>query len=85
VDDRIANTGFCCLACGGKELCLGYQGTAASMFIPSNMFTLNGYRIRTYVCLKCGHVGQYMSKDRLQKLRERYFQRFLAGLPPDTE
>ena len=66
---------FQCVACGGKELCFGYLGSAATTFVPSGMFTIHGYRFRSYVCLNCGSIGQYIPKDKLDNLREKFKER----------
>jgi hypothetical protein len=66
VDDQ-----FKCLACGSKELCFGYLGTAANVFVPTGVFTIHGYRTRSYVCLKCGNLGHFISKDKLEKLKDK--------------
>lgn len=60
---------FKCLACGSTDLCFGYQGTAANVFVPSGVFTFHGFKTRSYVCLRCGHMGHFMAKDKLEKLR----------------
>ncbi len=69
---------FCCVACGSKNLCFGYIGTATNAFVPSGVFTVHGYRTRSYVCLDCGHISQYLPKDKLDKLKEKFRDR-LAG------
>jgi DNA-directed RNA polymerase subunit RPC12/RpoP len=58
-----------CLACGSTDLCFGYQGTAANVFVPSGVFTFHGFKTRSYVCLRCGQMGHFMAKDKLEKLR----------------
>lgn len=68
---------FKCSACEGTELCFGYQGTAANVFVPTGTFTLHGYRSRSYVCLKCGHMSHYIPKDKLEKLKEKFKARLL--------
>jgi hypothetical protein len=62
---------FKCLACGSTDLCFGYQGTAANVFVPSGVFTFHGFKTRSYVCLRCGHMGHFMAKDKLEKLRAK--------------
>jgi hypothetical protein len=64
-----------CVACGGKEICFGYLGNTPSVFVPSGIFTISGFRIRSYVCLNCGYLGHYIPKDKLQKLKERFVER----------
>jgi len=61
-----------CLACGSTEIVFGYLGGTASVFVPSGVFTMYGYKTRTFVCLKCGQVNQYLSKSKLMKLKEKY-------------
>lgn len=68
----MAVDGIKCPCCESKELCFGYLGTPPDVFVPTGVFTLHGYRTRSYVCLKCGHVGQFLSRDKLDKLRQRY-------------
>ena len=65
-----------CLHCGGTELCFGYQGTAANVFVPSGTFTFHGYRTRSYVCLKCGQMGQFLTKEKLDKLKDKFRTEF---------
>ena len=60
-----------CVACGSQKLCFGYLGTAANAFIPSGIFTIHGFRSRAYVCFDCGYVGQYISKEKMEKLKEK--------------
>ena len=60
-----------CVACGSTHLCFGYIGTSSNAFVPSGVFTLHGYRTRSYVCLDCGHVSQYLPKDKIDKLKEK--------------
>jgi hypothetical protein len=67
---------FKCLACGSTDLCFGYQGTAANVFVPSGVFTFHGYKTRSYVCLRCGQMGHFMAKDKLDKLREKIKDHF---------
>ena len=43
--------------------------------MPSGIFTIHGYRIRSYVCLNWGSIGQYISKDKLDNLREKFKER----------
>jgi hypothetical protein len=64
--------GFGCAICGGKEVCFGYLGTAGTNFVPSGTFTISGFRIRSYVCLNCGHIWQYLPQDKVEKLREKF-------------
>ncbi len=71
-----AQMDYKCLVCGGTDLCFGYVGTPANVFVPTGTFTFHGFKTRSYVCLKCGNVGHFMSKDRLQKLRERFSTQF---------
>ncbi len=63
---------FKCLNCGSTELCFGYLGTTSNVFVPTGVFTVHGYRTRSYVCLKCGYMGNYLPKDKLEKLREKF-------------
>lgn len=65
------NDHFKCPACGSTELCFGYFGTSSNVFVPSGIFTFHGYRTRSFVCLKCGHLSQFIPKDKLMKLREK--------------
>lgn len=65
----MVNEKFKCLSCGSTDLCFGYQGTAANVFVPSGVFTFHGYRTLSYVCLRCGQMGHFMAKDKLEKLR----------------
>lgn len=67
----MVNEKFKCLACGSTDLCFGYQGTAANVFVPSGMFTFHGFKTRSYVCLRCGQMGHFMAKDKLEKLRAK--------------
>lgn len=67
---------FKCTACGGTDLCFGNLGTGTNSFIPSGVFTVYGFRIRSFVCLKCGHVQNYIPKDKLQRLRQRFRTRY---------
>jgi len=60
-----------CLACGSTDLCFGYQGTATNVFVPTGVFTFHGYKTRSYVCLRCGQMGHFMAKDKLEKLRAK--------------
>ena len=62
---------FMCTACGSTDLCYGYLGTAANVFVPTGVFTIHGYRTRSYVCLRCGFVGNFIAKDKLEKLKEK--------------
>ena len=65
-----------CLICGSTDFCFGYQGAASNVFVPSGMFTIHGYRTRSYVCLNCGHMGNYIAKDKLERLREKLKDQF---------
>jgi hypothetical protein len=65
-----------CVSCGSTELCFGYLGTAANVFVPTGVFTLHGFKTRSYVCLKCGQMGQYIPKDKLEKLKEKLGSHF---------
>lgn len=66
------NATFKCLSCGSTELCFGYLGTTANVFVPTGIFSVHGYRIRSYVCMKCGQMGNYLPKDKLEKLKEKF-------------
>jgi hypothetical protein len=61
-----------CVACGGEHLCFGYIGPVKNVFIPSGLFTIAGFRIRSFVCLDCGHVSQYMSAETVKKLKNKF-------------
>lgn len=60
-----------CVACGSKDLCFGYLGGGINFFIPSNIFTVNGFKTRSYVCLNCGFITQYISQDKLEKIKKK--------------
>lgn len=62
---------FKCTQCGSTDLCFGYLGTAANVFVPTGFWTLHGYRTRSFVCLKCGSLGHYIPQHKLVKLREK--------------
>jgi hypothetical protein len=64
--------GFSCVQCGCTELCYGYLGLSGRTFVPSGIFTAHGIRTRSYVCLHCGYIGQYIPKDNLEKLKEKF-------------
>lgn len=66
------NRPYSCLACGSSRLVFGYLSGGASLFVPSGIFTMNGFKTRTYVCLDCGQLGHFLSQERLTKLREKY-------------
>ncbi len=66
--------GFHCPACGNKDICFGYFGTAANTFVPSGVFTVGGFRTRAYVCLQCGTISQYIPVDKLEKLKEKFLE-----------
>jgi hypothetical protein len=72
MDDKIDKIVHKCSACGGSDIVFGYLGGTSNIFVPSGVFTMNGFRTRTFVCLKCGHVNQYLSKLKLEKLREKF-------------
>jgi Zn ribbon nucleic-acid-binding protein len=65
---------FSCVACGGENLCFGYLGIGgvSNVFVPSGVFSVSGSKTRSYVCLNCGHVGQYIPKSKIERLRERF-------------
>lgn len=63
---------FSCLVCGGKNTCFGYTGSTTNVFVPSGLFVMRGYRTRSYVCLDCGQISQYIPETGLQKLRTRF-------------
>jgi hypothetical protein len=65
-----------CVACKGGNICFGYVGTASNTFVPSGIFSVGGYRIRSYVCLECGHMGQYLPEDKINKLKEKLKNRY---------
>lgn len=65
-----------CTSCGSAELCFGNLGTGTNSFIPSGVFTVYGFRIRSYVCLECGLVHHYIPKDKLQRLRQRFHTQY---------
>lgn len=63
---------YVCQACKSSKLIFGYLGGAANVFVPSGIFTMNGFKTRTFVCLECGQLGQFISTDKLVKLREKF-------------
>ena len=63
-----------CVSCGGSHLCFGYLGTMKNVFVPSGLFTISGFKTRSFVCLDCGHIAQYIQQGRLLKLREKFKQ-----------
>ncbi|MCU0286985.1 MAG: hypothetical protein MUF15_11370 [Acidobacteria bacterium] len=67
-----------CMSCGSTELCFGYLGTTSNTFVPTGVFTVHGYRSRSYVCLKCGQMGLYMPQDKLEKLKEKFSTHYEA-------
>ncbi len=66
------NRPYACLACGSTRLVFGYLGGGANIFIPSGIFTMNGFKTRAYVCMDCGQLGQFLTNEKLAKLREKY-------------
>lgn len=64
-----------CITCGSPDLCFGYLGTPANVFVPTGSFTFHGYKTRSYVCLKCGQIGSFMARDKLEKIREKFSER----------
>jgi hypothetical protein len=62
---------FTCPFCGSGDLCFGYIGRSGNVFVPSGVFTLDGFRTRSFVCLGCGQVGQFIPRDKLEKLRAK--------------
>lgn len=71
----IVDTDKCCTACGSQRLVFGYNGNASNVFVPSNVFVVYGFRVRSYVCLDCGHVDQFISREKLEKLKARVGER----------
>ncbi|MCP4213099.1 MAG: hypothetical protein GY765_00515 [bacterium] len=67
---------FKCLHCGSTEMCFGYQGAAANVFVPNGLFTIHGYKTRAYICLDCGVMGHYMPKDKLERMKQRLESQF---------
>ncbi len=65
-----------CPSCGNTELCFGYFGNTTNVFVPTGIFTLHGYKTRSYLCIQCGHLGQFMTQDRVRKIRDRLKSRF---------
>jgi predicted nucleic-acid-binding Zn-ribbon protein len=65
---------LCCVACGGEKLCFGYLGIGgvSNVFIPSGVFSVSGSKTRSYVCLNCGYVNQYIPESKLERLRGRF-------------
>ncbi len=61
-----------CQSCGSTSLVFGYLGGTASVFVPSGIFTMYGFKTRTFLCLKCGQVSQYLPQSKLIKLREKF-------------
>ena len=66
-----------CLACQRSNLCFGYIGTSSNTFVPAGIFSVTGFRTRSYVCLDCGHVGQFLMEDKIKKLREKLKNRYV--------
>jgi hypothetical protein len=64
-------TKFSCTACGGESLCYGYLGISSNVFVPSGVYTVGGFRTRSFVCLNCGYVGQYIPKGKIVKLKQK--------------
>ncbi len=60
-----------CAKCSSQTVCYGYMGSGGSVFVPSGVFTVNGYRLRSFVCLNCGFVESYVPKYKLEKLKEK--------------
>ena len=65
---------FSCVACGGENLCFGYLGIGgvSNVFIPSGVFSVSGSKTRSFVCLNCGYVGQYIPQNKLDRMRNRF-------------
>ena len=63
-----------CVSCGSKTLIYGYVGIGGvtGVFVPSGVFRVSGFRTRSYVCLKCGYVGQFLPESKLQKLKVQF-------------
>ncbi len=74
-EQMIVDTNKCCTACGSQRLVFGYTGNSSNAFVPSNIFVVYGFRTRSYVCLDCGHVSQFISKEKLDKLKSRIGER----------
>lgn len=69
------NRELTCVSCGSKNLCYGYTGTTTNIFVPSGTFVVHGYRTRSYVCLGCGHIGQYIPGSKLERLKQKFSSR----------
>ena len=63
-----------CVSCGGTNLIFGYVGPVKNVFIPSGLFTISGFRTRSFVCLNCGHISQYIPKEGIKKLNDKFHQ-----------
>jgi DNA-directed RNA polymerase subunit RPC12/RpoP len=61
-----------CVSCGSKNICFGYTGSTSNVFVPSGIIVFHGFRTRSYVCLECGHIAQYLPEDKVSKLRDRF-------------
>lgn len=71
----IVDTDKICTACGSERLVFGYTGNSSNTFVPSNVFVVYGFRTRSFVCLNCGFVHQFISKEKLEKLKKRIGER----------
>ena len=71
----IVDTDKHCTACGSERVVFGYTGNASNTFVPSNIFVVYGFRTRSYVCLDCGHVSNFISREKIEKLKARLGER----------
>jgi len=67
----LENESRTCNACQGSNLCYGYMGMRANSFVPSGIFTSAGYRVQAYACLDCGNIGYFLSREKLDRLKQR--------------
>jgi DNA-directed RNA polymerase subunit RPC12/RpoP len=67
----VTETNHHCVSCGSKNLCYGYTGNTSNVFVPSGIFTISGFRTRAYVCLDCGHISEFLTLDKVEKLKAR--------------
>ena len=73
VQTMIENPGPKCAACGGPNLQFG--ALSRTGFVPKGRTMLSGYPIVSFVCMDCCYVGNCLSRDNVEDIRENASKR----------
>ena len=65
-------SGLVCASCRSSNLVDGKLGTNRQTFVPAGRrWMFLGYAVQAFVCLDCGALGHYLSRQDIDEIRRK--------------